>query len=105
MESKLPKVLYIVIAAAFAGIGVLWMYYPDFSVDLLAEFVGVAFVLLIVDTILVRSRTKRWGIVDEEVKYLISRSVFRLREAVVFRKFRFVPKGTGKEMTLNESEN
>lgn len=49
----------------------------------------MAFTLFIIDVLLVRSKGKRWKIVQEDVNYLISRGVNRLRDGVSYRAFNF----------------
>lgn len=90
-SSRIPIVVYAVLLFAFAVLGVLYFFLPDFSLDLLAELIGAVFILLIVDNLMVRSRAKKWAAVDEEMKYLASRLVFRLRDGVTWRVFGFNP--------------
>ena len=46
----------------------------------------------IIDTLLVRSKAKRWKIVRGQVDYLIGRNINRLRDGIAGRAFGFQPK-------------
>ncbi len=50
-----------------------------------------AFTLFIIDTLLVRSKTKRWKVVREHMDYLIARNINRLRDGVSVRALGFEP--------------
>lgn len=63
----------------------------DFAFDLLAEFIGVAFTVFIIDTLLVKSKTSRWKVVQDNVDYLIARNINRLRDGIATRIFGFDP--------------
>ncbi len=89
--SHVPKVAYISI---FLAALLLWWYSTinqDFALDLLSELIGIAFLMLILDVLLVKSKTKRWKIVRDDVDYLISRNVNRLRDGICTRFFSFQP--------------
>ena len=90
-SSRIPVIVYAALIVAFSVLGVLYFFLPDFSSDLLAELIGAVFVLLIIDNLMVRSRAKKWHAVDEEMKYLASRLIFRLRDGVAWRVFDFRP--------------
>ncbi len=95
MNTHIPWVVYsaILLAALF-----LWWYSSinqDFALDLLSELIGIAFIVFILDTLLVRTKTKRWKIVQDNVDYLISRTVNRLRDGISTRFFDFKPEIEG----------
>lgn len=89
--SDVPLIVY---AAVLAGMAVAWYlrrFHDDLALNLLTELMGVAFIIFIIDTLLVRSRARRWEIVREQVDYLIARTVYRLRDGVATRAFGFTP--------------
>ncbi|CAN5569246.1 hypothetical protein BH23BAC1_BH23BAC1_45640 [soil metagenome] len=90
-QSEIPIIVYVVI---FSSIALLWSlraYNEDIALNFLAELFGAAFTLFIIDVLLVRSKTKRWKSVRDEVNYLISRNVNRLRDGISTRAFGFSP--------------
>jgi hypothetical protein len=90
-QSEIPIVVY---AVLLGSMGLLWYlrrYDHDLASDFFSELFGAAFTLFIIDVLLVRSKTKRWKTVRDEVNYLISRTVNRLRDGVAVRSFNFSP--------------
>ncbi|TVP93084.1 MAG: hypothetical protein EA348_01310 [Pseudomonadaceae bacterium] len=90
-QSEIPLAVY---ATIFVTMGLLWVFqelHPDVTLGFFTELLGAAFTLFIIDTLLVRSKTKRWKIVQEHVDYLISRDVNRLRDGLAVRAFGFDP--------------
>jgi len=90
-RSEIPLAVY---AAIFLTMGVMWVLqelHPDVMLGFFTELMGAAFTLFIVDTLLVRSKVKRWKIVQEHIDYLISRDVNRLRDGLSVRAFGFDP--------------
>lgn len=85
-QTTVPLVVYGAVAVAMACIWLLRRFHEDFAFDLLAELIGVAFTVFIIDTLLVRSKTRRWRLVQDNVDYLIARTVNRLRDGVALRK-------------------
>lgn len=63
----------------------------NFWLNLLSEAIWTAFTVLLLDTMIHRSDRLKWKIVKDEVDYLISRNVNRLRENVLSRLFDFDP--------------
>lgn len=90
-QSEIPIIVYIVILGSIAILWRLRIYHEDIALNFLAELFGAAFTLFIIDVLLVRSKTKRWKSVREEVNYLISRNVNRLRDGISIRAFSFSP--------------
>lgn len=91
LDTEIPLAVY---AAIFCTMGVLWLIqevHPDVTLGLLTELMGAAFTLFIIDTLLVRSKTKRWKLVQEHIDYLIARNVNRLRDGIAVRIFDFKP--------------
>jgi hypothetical protein len=90
-RSEIPLAVYGVI---FSTMAVLWVFqslHPDVTLGFFTELLGAAFTLFIIDTLLVRSKVKRWKIVQEHVDYLIARDVNRLRDGLAMRAFGFDP--------------
>lgn len=67
-------------------------YHEELSLNLVSEIIGGAFILFVIDFLLVRSKTKRWEIVQQNIDYLISRNISRLRDGMTRRAFGFQPK-------------
>lgn len=89
--THIPLIVYGVVGLSMILLWILHRYIGDFAFDLLAEFIGVAFTVFIIDTLLVRSKTRRWKIVQDNMDYLIARNVNRLRDGMATRFFGFVP--------------
>lgn len=90
-QSDIPLIVYV---AVFLGIVISWslkQYQPDLSLNLFSELLGAAFTLFVIDVLLVRSKSKRWQIVQEHINYLIARDVNRIRDGIATRAFSFDP--------------
>ncbi len=90
-ESEIPIIVYLVIFASIAALWIFRSFNEDIALNFLAELFGAAFTLFIVDILLVRSKTKRWEVVREDVNYLIARLVNRVRDGISTRAFDFSP--------------
>lgn len=87
----IPLAVY---TAIFVTMALLWIFQslnPDVLLGFFTELMGAAFTLFIIDTLLVRSKMKRWNVVQEHVDYLIARDVNRLRDGLAMRAFGFDP--------------
>lgn len=91
-QTEIPLAVYATIFGTMALLWVFQSFLPELLVGLFTELLGVAFTLFIVDTLLVRSKTKRWKLVQQHVDYLIARNVNRLRDGLSARVFGFTPK-------------
>lgn len=89
-KTDIPIMVYL---AVFLAIGMCWAFraYNDLFVDFMIELLGAAFTLFIIDVLLVRSKNKRWKIVQDDIDYLISRGINRLRDGLATRVFQFQP--------------
>ena len=84
-----PLIVYLSVLLAMI---VLWRYRDSFdglAGEFFIELFGVAFTIFIIDVLLVRSKVKRWKIVREDIDYLISRGINRLRDGISYRAFSF----------------
>lgn len=90
-QSDIPLLVYAALGLAILALGVLRHFNEDFAWDLLSELIGAIFTLFVIDTLLVRSKAKRWNIVREHIDYLIARSVHRLRDGIAIRALQFTP--------------
>ncbi|HEX8548793.1 MAG TPA: hypothetical protein VF691_17645 [Cytophagaceae bacterium] len=88
-KSETPSIVYIAIAVGIAVSLGLRFYDKDLSLNILSEIIGAAFTLFVIDVLLVRSKTKRWQIVQKHIDYLIGRTVNRIRDGVATRAFAF----------------
>lgn len=91
LSSDLPLLVYGVMGLTIAILFALRSFAPDLSLNMISELLGAAFTLFIIDSLLVRSKTKRWKIVQRQVDYLIARTSNRLRDGIATRVFRFRP--------------
>ncbi|MCC5847003.1 MAG: hypothetical protein JJU29_02835 [Verrucomicrobia bacterium] len=103
-HTHVPLMVYGAVAVAMLFIWLLRRFHEDFAFDLLAELIGVAFTVFIIDTLLVKSKTNRWRIVQENVDYLIARTINRLRDGVALRAFHFEPELTSDTTASNPEE-
>ena len=90
-QSDIPFIVY---AVVFLTMFIVWFFrylHPDLTLNIFSELLGAAFTLFIIDTLLVRTKTKRWKEVQRHVNYLISRNVYRIRDGISTRAFYFNP--------------
>lgn len=91
-QTEIPLTVYTTIFSTMALIWVFQDQLPELLAGLFTELLGAAFTLFIIDTLLVRSKVKRWKLVQENIEYLIARNVYRLRDGLSARAFGFQPK-------------
>lgn len=90
-ESDTPLIIYLtVLLGIVLSLGIR-RYHEDLSLNLVSEIIGAAFTLFVIDVLLVKSKTKRWLIVQDQLDYLIARTVNRLRDGMSTRAFSFEP--------------
>jgi len=90
LQTDIPIIVYTVV---FLTMFILWRYqeHTDLAIDFFVELGGAAFTLFIIDVLLVRSKSKRWKVVRDELNYLIARNVNRIRDGISTRIFNFNP--------------
>ncbi|TVQ43400.1 MAG: hypothetical protein EA362_11320 [Saprospirales bacterium] len=88
-QTETPLIIYLAVAVAIFVAWSIRNYHPDLSLNLISELIGAAFIIFVVNILLVRSKNKRWKTVNEQIDYLISRNINRLRDGVAFRAFNF----------------
>jgi hypothetical protein len=91
IQSEIPILVYLVILGSMAFLWWWRNYNEELAMNFFAELFGAAFTLFIIDVLLVRSKTKRWKRVREDINYLIGRTVNRLRDGISIRAFNFDP--------------
>ncbi len=84
-----PIIIYLAIAIAIFIAWLLRRFNPDLSLNLISELLGAAFIIIVVNILLVRSRNKQWKTVNDQLDYLIARNINRLRDGLAFRAFHF----------------
>jgi hypothetical protein len=92
--NQISDSVLIVYFAVLLGIGISLLikpYHEDLSLNLVSEIIGAAFIIFVIDFLLVRSKTKRWKIVQNQIDYLIARTISRLRDGMTSRAFSFNP--------------
>lgn len=92
LQSEIPLTVYAAIALTMVGLWIFQELNPDVTLGMFTELAGAAFTLFIIDTLLVRSKAKRWKIVRVHVDYLIGRNINRLRDGIAARAFGFQPR-------------
>ncbi|TGG94894.1 hypothetical protein E4656_00225 [Natronospirillum operosum] len=90
-RTSVPIAVYGVIAVTMVLLWIFQELHPDVTLGFFTELLGAAFTLFIIDTLLVRSKTKRWRVVQTHVDYLVARDVNRLRDGLAVRVFGFDP--------------
>lgn len=90
-RTSVPIAVYGVIAVTMVLLWIFQELHPDVTLGFFTELLGAAFTLFIIDTLLVRSKTKRWRVVQAHVDYLVARDVNRLRDGLAVRVFGFDP--------------
>lgn len=103
-KSELPLIVYVVVLVSLTVLWLIRSVHEDLTLNLFSELLGAAFTLFIIDTLLVRSKTKRWEVVREHVDYLIGRHIQRLRDGLATRVFGFKPT-LRKDATAAENFN
>lgn len=69
----------------------IWIFSRDFWLNLLSEAIWTVFTVVLLDNLINHSNKIKWKIVKDEIDYLISRNINRLRENVLSRLFDFDP--------------
>lgn len=90
-QTEIPLAVY---ATIFTTMALIWIFQddlPELLVGLFTELLGAAFLLFIIDTLLVRSKTRRWKLVQDHIDYLIARNINRIRDGIAARVFGFNP--------------
>jgi len=90
-RGDVPFIVYAVVIIAMIVLWRLNETYSELAGDFFVEMFGVAFTLFIIDVLLVKSKSKRWKIVHDDVDYLIARVVNRLRDGISYRALQFTP--------------
>lgn len=101
-QTDTPFIIFIILFAAIYGATLIARYDEDLSQNLVSELIGATFIILVVNILLVRSKNKRWKMVNNKVDYMIARSIYRLRDGIASRGFRFSPNLADK-MNAEES--
>ncbi|TVQ76278.1 MAG: hypothetical protein EA380_08995 [Phycisphaeraceae bacterium] len=91
LSSDMPIIVYAVMAGSIVAVWSAQAIAPDLAMNLFSELLGAAFTLFIIDTLLVRTKARRWKVVSRQIDYLIARTGNRLRDGMATRIFRFVP--------------
>jgi len=97
-ESEIPIYFYIILIGSMLVLSILK---TNFALEIFyTELMGAAFTLFIIDVLLVRSKTRRWKRVRNDINYLIARTVNRLRDGISIHIFHHDP-----ELKKNMSDN
>lgn len=83
--------LYILILVTFIGAGMLYRIHEDFGIDISIELLGALLTIFIIDSLLLRSKRKRWDVVQDEVEYILARTVNNIRDEILREIFAFKP--------------
>ncbi len=90
-QTETPLIIYLAVALAIFIAWSIRRFNEDLSQNLISELIGAAFIIFVVNLLLVRSKNKRWKVVNEKINYLIARNVNRLRDGTATRAFEFNP--------------
>lgn len=90
-QTEIPIIVYVVVLISMFLLWRYRAYNEDIAMNFFAELFGAAFTLFIIDVLLVRSKAKKWKVVRDELNYLISRNVNRIRDGISTRIFSFNP--------------
>ncbi len=90
-QTDIPLTVYATIFITMALIWIFQDHLPELLVGLFTELLGAAFLLFIIDTLLVRSKTRRWKLVQDHIDYLVARNINRIRDGISARAFGFNP--------------
>ncbi len=90
-QTDIPLTVYATIFITMALIWIFQDHLPELLVGLFTELLGAAFLLFIIDTLLVRSKTRRWKLVQDHIDYLVARNINRIRDGIAARVFGFNP--------------
>lgn len=90
-QTETPLIIYLAVALAIFIAWSIRRFDEDLSQNLISELIGAAFIIFVVNLLLVRSKNKRWKLVNEKINYLIARNVNRLRDGTATRAFEFNP--------------
>lgn len=93
----IPPLVYVAVIIAFVLSSIVWLFSPEFSMNLLATDIGAILTVIIIDTLLLRDKRRRWKIVHEEMEYLIARTVYGLRTDILHICFSFTGEFVGDD--------
>ena len=88
-KSDTPLIIYIAVVIGACISLIVRFFDKDLSSNIFSEILGAAFTIFVIDALLVRSKSKRWHIVQEHVDYLIGRTVNHIRDGLSTRVFSF----------------
>ncbi|MCC5924355.1 MAG: hypothetical protein JJT77_11250 [Crocinitomicaceae bacterium] len=88
-QTDTPVIIFLILFLAIYATTFIKRYDEELSQNLLSELIGAAFIILVVNILLVRSKNKRWKRVNGKVDYLISRFIFRFQDGLALRAFQF----------------
>ena len=90
-QTEIPLTVYGVVFTTMALLWIFQEHLPELLVGLFTELLGIAFLIFIIDTLLVRSKTRRWKLVQDHIDYLIARNINQIRDGISARVFGFNP--------------
>jgi len=89
--SGTPLIVYLTVILGIVAALMIAPYHDELSLNLVSEIIGAAFIIFVIDVLLVRSKTGQWRVVQEQCEYQIARNVSRIRDGLTFRAFGFRP--------------
>lgn len=82
----------------------IWIFSSDLWLNLLSEAIWTVFTVILIDYIINNSNRTKWKIVKDEIDYLISRNINRLRENILSRIFDFNPNFENDKLDIDNLE-
>ncbi|TVR83463.1 MAG: hypothetical protein EA409_03010 [Saprospirales bacterium] len=96
-QTDTPIIVYIAVVIAILIALSLRRFHEELSLNLVSELLGAAFIIFVVNLLLVRSKNKRWKVVNSRIDYLIGRNVNQIRDSIATFAFNFNPELSEKD--------
>ncbi len=90
-KTSTPVVIYIAVGLAIVIAIAIKPLHEELSLNLTSEMIAVAFIIFVVNILLVNSKNKQWKIVSNRMDYLIARNVNQIRDGVATFALGFNP--------------
>jgi len=90
-QTETPIIIYVAVGLAILIAIAIKPLHEELSLNLTSEMIAVAFIIFVVNILLVSSKNKRWKIVSSRMDYLIARNVNQIRESIATYAIGFNP--------------
>lgn len=96
-QTDTPVIVYFAVGIAILIALSLRRFHEELSLNLVSELLGAAFIIFVVNLLLVRSKNKRWKVVNTRIDYLIGRNVNQIRDGIATFALGFNPELSDKD--------